>query len=401
MKRLPIFHQLLEQPGAQALMQASALVRTDRDFLPALQALQRDYPEQIAHEAVSQALLRVKAEKKFSLAHSMFFTGQGLEQASGDMVAGYRARRLGAFELLIDLTAGIGGDALSFARMGPVVAVEQDMHTLEVLQANRLSLGLEASLFPVAADSLAPAWRLPAGTVVFMDPARRTSSGRVYSIEQYQPDFRHFLPQLDRAASMVVKVSPAVKWEEIAGMACEVEFISVAGELKEAALWFGEAYSTERRATILPQEWTLTGEAPGEERIADPGVYLYEPNPAVLRAGLVQQLACVLNGSRIEPTLGLLTSDRLVETDAARVYRILDVLPFGLKRLRRELRERGVGRIILKKRGSAVDTADFEKQLNLRGEGFCTVMLTRTRRGKVSMLLEEIDGKPDGDTTAR
>ncbi|MBN1267814.1 MAG: hypothetical protein JXA25_20150 [Anaerolineales bacterium] len=395
MRHLYRYLQLLSDPGAAALAQAAALVRSDLDFLPVLQKLEREYPHEIAREAVSQALFRVKAARKFSQADRMFFTKDGLEQASGELVSNYRADRLGRFQLLFDLTAGIGGDAISFARKGPVVAVERDERTVDVLQANSIALGLTGTLFAIQADSTIPAWRFPRDAVIFLDPARRTSRGRVYSIHHYEPDFLPFTKLTEHVHSVVVKVSPAVRWQEISGLSCEINFISAFGELKEAALWFGESASTARRATILPQGWTLTEKALQEEAVTDPGEFLYEPDPAVLRAGLVQQLAYQLGCTRIEPSLGLLTSNELRPSAAARCYRILDVLPFGLKRLRKTLRDRGIGSITLKKRGSAVDTEVFEKQLHLSGENHCVVLLTRTRGGKVSMLLEEIRNSVD------
>ncbi len=383
--------QLLEPQGEQALEAASFLVDSDADFLAALQALSRDYPEELARHAVAQTVLRIKAASKFSRADQMFFTRDGLEQASGELVSAYRAGRLGSCELLADLTAGIGGDAAAFARLMPVMAVEKDPRTMAVLQANRISLGLQKSLHPVLADSTRPGWKLPGGAVLFLDPARRTSSGRVYSIHRYMPDFLPFLNQLEQTAGIVVKVSPAVKWDEIGQLGAEVEFISAGGELKEAALWFGPAAETRRRATVLPEGCSLTDKLPCEDAVTELQEYLYEPDPAVLRAGLVQHLAYQLGASRIEPSISLLTSNKMQQCAFARCYRVVEVIPFGLKRIRAALRARSVGNVTLKKRGSAVDTPLFEKQLRLRGDNHATVLLTRTQQGKVALLIEPVN----------
>ncbi len=391
MEDLRILLQLLEPRGKRALAAASLLVHSEADFLSALQSLRRDYPDDLARHAAAQAVLRIKASAKFTQADRMFFTREGLEQASGELVSGYRAARLGSCEMLADLTAGIGGDAVSFARHMPVLAVERDPRTMAVLQANRISLGLEKSIRPVLADSTVPGWKLPGGAVLFLDPARRTSSGRVYSIHRYTPDFLPFLKQLDRTAGIVVKVSPAVKMDEIEQLGAEVEFISTGGELKEAALWFGPPAQTRRRATVLPEGCSLTDGFPCEDAVTGLKEYLYEPDPAVLRAGLVQHLACQLGASRIEPSISLLTSNGNMQSVFARCYRVVEVIPFGLKRIRAALRERGVGSVTLKKRGSAVDTPSFEKQLRLRGDNHATVLLTRTQHGKVALVIEPVD----------
>jgi hypothetical protein len=62
-----------------------------------------------------------------------------------------------------------------------------------------------------------------------------------------------------------------------------------------------------------------------------------------------------------------------------------------LKRIKAALRERGAGSVTLKKRGSAVDTPSFEKQLRLRGDNHATVLLTRTQQGKVALVIEPVD----------
>lgn len=131
---------------------------------------------------------------------------------------------------------------------------------------------------------------------------------------------------------------------------------------------------------------------PGDESevmVCAPADYLYEPDPAVLRAGLVRTLAHQLQAAQIDKTIAYLTSDQLVSTPFARAFRVREVLPFGLKRLKRRLREMGVGRVTLKKRGSPIDVPDFERRLKLRGEGNAVVILTRTKSEPIMIIVEE------------
>lgn len=67
-----------------------------------------------------------------------------------------------------------------------------------------------------------------------------------------------------------------------------------------------------------------------------------------------------------------------MSTTYATAYEVLDVLAFSVKRLRAVLRERAVGRVVVKKRGSAVDPDGLRRQLRLSGDGpELTVVLTR------------------------
>jgi hypothetical protein len=67
---------------------------------------------------------------------------------------------------------------------------------------------------------------------------------------------------------------------------------------------------------------------------------------------------------------------------------VTDVLPFGVKRLRALLRERDVGRVTVKKRGTTVTPEQLRPALRLRGAAEATVVLTRVA-GEQSVLIVE------------
>jgi hypothetical protein len=166
--------------------------------------------------------------------------------------------------------------------------------------------------------------------------------------------------------------------EALNGYDAEVEFISLKGELKEAALWFGPLKSAQRRATLLPGPHTLVGspddaqQAPG----VNPLTYLYEPDPAILRAGLVQDLAHLLDAAQLDPDIAYLTAEKRIPTPFARVWEIEAWFPFQLKRLRSYLRVRGVGKVTVKKRGSPLQPEALIRDLRLQGESERVVFLT-------------------------
>src|SRR5690606_10048428 len=111
---------------------------------------------------------------------------------------------------------------------------------------------------------------------------------------------------------------------------------------------------------------------------------------AVIRAGLVGLVAEEVHGRLLDPTIAYVTSETLVPTPVARAYRVTDVLPFSLKRLRAALRERGVGRVTIKKRGSAVEPEQLRRQLDLRGDEETTVVLTRVGGAQTAILAEPV-----------
>ncbi len=111
----------------------------------------------------------------------------------------------------------------------------------------------------------------------------------------------------------------------------------------------------------------------------------------MIRAGLVALVADEVHGRLLDPTIAYVTSDHLTSTPTAQAYRVLDVMPFGLKRLRTALRERSVGRLTIKKRGTAVVPEQLRKQLDLRGDEEATVVLTRIAGSQQVLLVEPVE----------
>jgi hypothetical protein len=381
---------LKSSQGQQALAAAQAANPQEKDFLPLFQSLARQFPDFLARAAVDQAILRQRARSKFGSADRMYFDRESLEQATGEEVAQHRAIRFRGCTRIFDLGCGMGGDSLALAEAAPVVGVDINHARLLLLKTNAEVLNPSHSIDLIHADILYPAWDLPANSGVFLDPDRRLGGQRVHHVRQYRPALPHVLDRFAHVDALAIKVSPAVDWNQISGLGCEVEFISVAGQLKEATLWFQALKTVERRATLLPGPYTLTGESEPELSVKPPGNYLLEPDPAILRAGLVRTLGRQLGVNMIDSTIAYLTSDMLPETPFVRAFRIEMVLPFGLMRLRRELRKREVGSVTFIKRGSAVDTASFERRLRLRGRENATVILTRVEGKHKALLVEPI-----------
>jgi hypothetical protein len=123
----------------------------------------------------------------------------------------------------------------------------------------------------------------------------------------------------------------------------------------------------------------LTDESVPEIPIRPPAGYLYEPDGAVIRAHLVEQLAVRLNAAKISDDIAYLTADTHTPTPFARTFAVEDVFPFQLKRLRHYLRERKIGRITIKKRGSPLDPERLQQQLRPEGDLQRTIFLTQAK----------------------
>jgi hypothetical protein len=303
----------------------------------------------------------------------MYFTREALEQSTAEVVSEYRSRRYTDFPRLLDLGCSIGGDTLALAAQAPTVGIDRDPLRLSMAQVNADSLGLADRAEFVQADLTAGLpLAVDPGWAAFFDPARRAGAQRVFSVHDYQPPLSAVLEWQKRLPALGVKISPGVDLDELRQYPAEIEFISVSGDLKEAVLWFGPLRSAGRRATLLPGEHTLAAEfddiPAGEELLSEPRSYLYEPDSAVLRAGLVRRLATQLGAAQLDPDIAYLTGDRPVEAPFARRWKVEAWFPFSLKRLRQALRERSVNRVVVKKRGSPLDPQEVIRSLKLKPE---------------------------------
>jgi len=188
---------------------------------------------------------------------------------------------------------------------------------------------------------------------------------------------------------VAAKVSPAIDEAEIPG-GCEVEFVSERGTCKEAVLWFGDFTTAGRRATLLPGGHTLTSADVPPVPVGPPKRFLYEPDRAVVRAHLIEQLAHGLGAIRLDERIAYLTVDRVHPTPFARKFEITDVLPFHLKRLRKLLRARHIGILEIKKRRFPIDPEAMRGLLGLKGENAATLVLTRISGAPFALLCRGI-----------
>jgi SAM-dependent methyltransferase len=371
---------LLSPPGQELLDRLSGQDVTPDRALRLAQELRGSYPPELVAAALTQQALRMSARPKFSRAEMMLFTRAGLEQASSELAARHSARRLGRFGTVADLCCGIGGNLAALAAGSRVLAVDRDLTSLEFARHNAIACGARSPVLAVCADvrqlvSDGPARGRSGVDAVFIDPARRTGDRRLRSGVS-EPPLSWCLGLAGWAPAVCIKAAPGLP-RELIPPGWEAEFLSIGRGLKEALLWSPALASAPRRATILPGGDTLTPQRGPAVPIAPPGEFLLDPNPAVTRAGLVEDLARGLGAWKIDPMIAFLTADREVTTPFARTLRVLESMPWNEKQAARRLRELGIGAADIRRRGLAGDVELIRRRLGLRGDGSATIVLTR------------------------
>ncbi len=350
---------------------------------------------EVASGVLAQLDLRDHAEKKFGrFARAMVFTRDGLEQATRLPVAARHAQRFRASGAtrVADLGCGIGGDALAIAGLGlDVIAYDRDEDAAAAAAVNLRSFpGAEVRLGDVT--DLEPSDLREDGVdAVFADPARRSGSTRgntrALAPEQWSPPLSTVLAWRSSMERIGVKMAPGVPHAALPHD-CRAEWTSVDGDLIEAALWTpplapegpGRSALVLRagHAHILDDPQTVGAQDCVRQASCGPiGRIVAEPDPAIIRSGLVARLAEEVGAHLLSPGMAWLTGDDLAETPFAARFEVLDVVPLRVKDIDRALRPLDVGRIEVKKRGADIDPAALRTKLHLTGSGEAVVIATR------------------------
>ncbi|MBV9160945.1 MAG: class I SAM-dependent methyltransferase [Pseudonocardiales bacterium] len=335
--------------------------------------LRREYSAELVRAALDQYELRRRAQAKFTRAQRMYFTRAGLEQATSEIIARHRAMRFEGVSHLADLCCGIGGDLLALADRRDVLAVDRDPLHLRMATLNADAYEVAGAVTAVHADVRDV--DLNGIDAVFIDPARRAQGHRMRAGDS-EPPLSWSTSVADRIEAVGIKAAPGIVHDEVpAGW--EVEFIADRRDLKEAALWSPALAAGTSRATILPEGHVLLP-LPGDEvEHRDPGTFLLDPNPAVTRAGLVEDLARSLGAWKIDPRIAFLSSNEPLQTPFARTLRVLDSGPWDQKALTPRLRALDIGSVDIRRRGLAGNVEDLHHQLKLRGTRRATLVMTR------------------------
>ena len=387
------------------------LERAEVDDRPTVQiaaALRKDLSADRTHLILEQIELRKRARVKFPQAARMFFTRKGLEQSTDLWVARRKAMRFAKDSPVADLCCGIGGDMLGLAERGAVLAVDNDPIVALLAEANAHALDC-GSARVVAADVTTAAlencesWHL--------DPDRRPEGRRVSRLDASTPsrDWFHTLRQ--RIASGALKLAPSDVLGPVQTDQVEWEFISRDGEVRQQVVYFGLLVKEPLRCTctVLARQGNVAGEfasrvsfdregmVDGQQSAdASPvtsleiGKFVYEPDPAILVAGLESQLAHKHRLAFTSPTRGYLTGDAEIDDPVLSGFRVLESLQFDRKRVKALLRDRRIGTLEVKSRDGVSNANQLQQEFSTDGDRPATLLLTRFRKKTWAILAERL-----------
>jgi hypothetical protein len=378
----------LLSPEGQRLLGSVAEVDSKTDVVKIVSQLRAaGHDAGLVAAVLTQVKLRRRAQSKFgAFADRMLFTEAGLEQASRLKVAALHAGRFrdAGFNKIADLGCGIGTEAMA------LTSLDLDVTGFEIDEVTAAIAAYNLAPFENVNVEHADATEVDIDDfdALFLDPARRELSGparaqalRKFDPNTYSPSF-NFVLEVAAKKPTGVKLGPGHPHEAIPDN-CEAQWISVSGDLVELTLWFGSLArpGIKRSALLIDESGRHEISSASAERLDAPigevSDFVYEPDNAVIRSHLIGQLAAQLDAHLFSAEIAYLTSDTELHSPWVKGYRVLDNLTFDRKKLKAYLREREIGILEIKKRGSDITPEQLRKELAPNGKNSATLIVTR------------------------
>ncbi len=343
------------------------------------------FPKKLAEAMGELRALRRRATQKFERGIDMYFTKPLLEQASSAPVANYRAGRFAeaGFKEVQDPCCGMGSDSIAMAERGlKVYAADKDPIAVHFATANAAIYGVADGIEFRVADATE---ELPPEGALLLDPARRRGSRRIMNPEDWSPAPEVIASMIEGRPGVCMKLSPAVDMQillDVFPTPDEIEIVSFRGEAKENVFWYGKlATGVERRATILPSGDTFAGPENAQAPVGELGAYLHDPDPALVRSGLLGAFAEQHDLRVLDPAIAYLTGDSVVDSPFLDSFKVLGSESLDPRKMRVMMREHNVGRIEIRKRGIAERPQTLEQRFLPKKYGDAFRILVATRVG--------------------
>lgn len=320
----------------------------------------KDDPRQLALSAkkypdipVAEAAKQVQALQKIRLkiptwylAGMEFPFSLSLEQASSERTARFKAA-LFKGKNMADLTGGMGIDAFFFAQQfESLVYVEQNEALLAATRHNFGLLQTTNLRFESGSAEHFLAQTTESFDLIYLDPARRDErKGKVFQLSDCTPDVLQLKDLiLKKSPRALVKTAPLLDLRLAAtqlGQVSKIWVVASEGDCREVL------YLLEREAPPMDAveiiavnlkeadhqafHFSWAEEQGAEAEFATAQNFLYEPNPAILKAGAFRSFGQRFGLSKLHSNTHLYTSKTLLPDLPARSFQIEQICKYDKK----------------------------------------------------------------------
>ncbi len=328
---------------------------------------------------VEQIIAKQKCQYKlpswFTTTNIYYPNKLNIEQTSSEITATYKAKLLSG-NTIIDLTGGFGVDCLAFSIVFKKVTHCEINNELSAIVKYNFNILNTNNITTVAIDGLAYLKTQGQFDWIYIDPSRRSDTkGKVFLLEDCLPNVPENLEFLFRhCKNILIKASPILDITSAINelkFVKEVHVISVQNEVKELLFIVEKSYKdsiaikTVNLTKNTEEHFKAKFKSAAKATFSEPLTYLYEPNTALLKAGLFNEVSLQLNIAKLNVNSHLYTSNDFIDFPG-RSFKILQQTPYNLKALKKELPSKKAN---ITTRNFPETVAQIRKKTNLKDGG--------------------------------
>lgn len=331
---------------------------------------------------------KCKGKLDFLLEHEEFIFPKSLsiEQASSEALAHFKAS-IAPHKHSIDLCGGMGIDSIFLAKTSNFHTYnELDTSLCDIFQHNLDSLNIHNCQVSNRDALELLNEDIHKYDLIFVDPARRSKSGqKTYFLEDTYPNpitIAKKLAELNYKGKLLIKASPMVELQRAKSQlqhpntAITSYILASLNECKEVMFlidYNSDSLSTDEYCFTYNFEKDRTdfikfdmNNKLSHCNTSELCQYIYEPNAAIMKLGMWQEVMSIFDVAQIHPNTALFTSDTLREDFHGRVFEVIGIIQANKKEIHSLFPNKKVNVL---KRNYPISTAEIKKKYSLHDGG--------------------------------
>ena len=348
----------------------------------------------IAQQILGRQKIKTKIPEWYECENIIYPVKLSLEQSSSQKTAEYKASLVSG-NSFIDLTTGMGVDSWALSKSFiNGISLEQNeelseitSHNLKVLGCNQVEVvnQLAEEFLNSSEENF---------DLIYLDPARRVETKKVFLLEDCVPNIVELLPELKkRSKAILIKTSPLMdihqSIKELPGVT-DVHVVSVNNDCKEVLYHLsGNEKTLEihtvnfKNEEVEKLDFNFDEEANSEVKCGQVQSYLYEPNSAILKAGAFKSIAPKLGVIKLHPNTHLYSSEHLVPNFPGRAFMVENIMPYSKKELKGKF-DQNKANVTVRNFPDSVEK--IRKKLGLKDGGDVYLFAITDYQGKLQIL---------------
>lgn len=294
--------------------------------------------KELAEQIQSKKSIQKKLPTWFNTKGIIFPPKLNTEQSSSEQTAAYKNNLILNGDL-VDLTGGFGIDDYYFSKKAKhVTHCEINEKLSAIVKHNAEILKIDNIRF-FTGDSLDFLKSINQTDTIYVDPARRNTSGRTFLFEDCEPDIINQLAiYQQKSKRIIIKAAPMLDIDAAVNAlknVAEIHIISLNNECKELLFIIDKSIKRKTINCILINNlktsiYSYTYREEKDINISFSSIksFIYEPDAAFLKAGLFKTIAKEFKVDKLHVNTHIYTSDQQISNFPGRTLKVLEISDF-------------------------------------------------------------------------